>query len=542
MFYIIMPLQIDAYSRTLYIKTVFLPHQSKFNTIMKIRNLLLVCLCSMNLNSMAQTISHSTQAIEADTKYFSDWTCTQLGSKFKAKQLNEFRSPLMKQLASDIWNGNYNAAYKVQQYKAIPSNKVLENAVKLTDGFSRYENITGIYLEKGEAVVLVGDLHGRTISLLIPDWNRQPTPGYAPTKDPNGWDLKCQEIALHEGANVIYVEKAGNVYLNYFANDPETAPEIKIHFPTGLVNGYFDSSIHTNEDWNRLLDNAVSPIMDARGKYMQIAYPVQYLKQFAYGKGTELLDNYDKIMFQQYTFMGATKYNRIPNKRILARVNYNYYMFRDGQGVAFLGDEKTMKMAIDEKVTTNWGVHHEIGHVMQMRPQMTWGGMTEVSNNLFAMFATKALGDSSRLSVRKIYDAAFKAVLDSGEKISILAVKDPFHKLVPFWQLHVYNEKRGYPEFYADLMEKLRQSPHAGKGDQSIHNMFEFMKLACDFSKTDFTDFFENWGFFVTGDMLIRDYADYHFTITPKMVEDVKTYIAGKGYPKPEYDITRLTD
>lgn len=81
-------------------------------------------------------------------------------------------------------------------------------------------------LERGENVVLVGDLHGRQISLLIPDWNRQPTPGFEPTKDPEGWGLKKQEIPLHEGVNVIFVNKAGNVYLNYFADEPETAPQV----------------------------------------------------------------------------------------------------------------------------------------------------------------------------------------------------------------------------------------------------------------------------------------------------------------------------
>lgn len=509
---------------------------------MKLRTLFLTYLCSIQLTVTAQTPGYSTQAVEADTKHFTDWACTQLTDKFKAKQLKEFRSPLMKQVAEKILKGNYDTTYKAQQYKAIPSNKVLEDGLKLTNGYSRYENVTGIYLEKGEAVVLVGDLHGRNISLLIPDWNRQPTPGYAPTKDPNGWGLKCQEIPLREGTNVIHIQKAGNVYLNYFVDDPETAPEIKIHFPTGLVNGFFDSSIHKNEDWNRLLDNAVSPIMDARSKYIQTAYPVQYLKQFAYGKGVELMENYDKIMFEQYRFMGAVKYNRIPNKRILARVNYNYYMFRDGDGVAFLGNEKTMQMAIGAEVTANWGVHHEIGHVMQMRPQMTWGGMTEVSNNLFSMFATKALGDTSRLSARKIYDAAFSKILNVAEKKFILQTEDPFHKLVPFWQLHVYNEKQGYPEFYADLMEKLRQNPHKGNGNESIHNMFEFIKLSCDLSKTDFTDFFERWGFFIEGNFQINDYAKYNFTVTRKMIEDVKTYIADRKYPKPTEDITLLTD
>ena len=162
----------------------------------------------------------------------------------------------MRKVATQLLDGSYSTTYKAQKYKAIASDKVLEKALKLTNGYSRYENVTGIYLEKGEAVVLVGDLHGRNIQLLIPDWNRQPTPEYAPTKDPNGWGVKCQKIPLREGTNVIHIQKAGNVYVDYFSDEPTTAPEISIHFPTGLVNGYFDSSIHSNEEWNNLLNNA----------------------------------------------------------------------------------------------------------------------------------------------------------------------------------------------------------------------------------------------------------------------------------------------
>ena len=93
-------------------------------------------------------------------------------------------SQLMKQLAEKMLRGDYNSAYLLQSYKPIPSNKVLEQQLKLTNGYSRYENITGVYLEAGENVVLVGDLHGRTVGLLIPDWMRQPTLGYQPTKRP----------------------------------------------------------------------------------------------------------------------------------------------------------------------------------------------------------------------------------------------------------------------------------------------------------------------------------------------------------------------
>lgn len=509
---------------------------------MKAKTWLFIALCSVGISVSAQSDSYSTQAITKDLDFFKDWTATELTGNFKSKQLDKFQSPLMKQLAIKMGKGDYQSQYKLHTYHAIPSTKVLEEKLKLSSGYSQYENITGIYLEQGENVVLVGDLHGRDISLLIPDWTRQPTLGFAPTKDPEGWGLKKQEISLHEGVNVINVRKSGNVYLNYYADDPEAAPGITIHFVTGKVNGYFDASTQSNKEWNKLLDNAVGPIMDVKTRYMQLAYPVEFLKKFAYGKGTELAEDYDKIMQQQYQFMGAVKYDKVINKRILARVNYNYYMFRDGDGVAFLGNEGTMKMAIGPDVTTNWGVNHEIGHVMQMRPQLTWGGMTEVSNNLFSMYATMNLGSPSRLSKQKVYEAAFKQVLDAGQKQFILSVSDPFHKLIPFWQLQIYFKSKGYTDFYADLMEHMRTHPHKGTGNASIHNMYEFIKVCCDLTKTDLTEFFDQWGFFETGKFEIKDYSKYDFDITPKMIEEVKQYVASKNYPKPDKDITRLTD
>lgn len=500
----------------------------------------LVCCISGRLS--AQTTSFSTQAITNDLVHFSDWTGSRLADGFKKKQLQTFNSPLMKQLAEKLYNGNYPSQYLLHSYKPVPSGKVLEKALKLYNGYSRYENMTGVYLEQGENVVLVGDLHGRNVGLLIPDWMRQPTPGFKPTEDPEGWGLKRQEIPLREGVNVIYVKKAGNVYLDYFADDVETAPAVTIHFVTGKVNGYFDAEKQTNEEWNSLLDHAVSPIMDVKTKHMQLAYPVEWFKKWNYGKGKELAAAYDKIMQQQYTFNGALKYNRVPDKRILARVNFNYFMFRDGDGVAFLGNEGTMKAALGSDIYSNWGVNHEIGHVMQMRPQLTWGGMTEVSNNLFTMYVAEQAGMPSRLSKSKNYEHAFARVLDAAEKPFIMCVKDPFEKLVPFWQMYLYAKSKGYNDFYADLMEHMRNHPHKGEGDKSVNNMYEYVKLCCDYLKTDLTDYFEDWGFFVTGTFHIGDYSNYTFNVTPEMVEETKKYIASKHYPKPDKEITRLTD
>lgn len=480
------------------------------------------------------------------SELFTDGSYSKLKEGVTLDQINRLESDFLKDLATNIYNETYKPGLRLQKYKAILSPQKLGADLKIGNGFSRYQNITGIFIEKGKSVVFVGPTNGKNISLMLPQWMRQPTAGYEPTKDPNGWGLKTKIIDLKEGVNLIDIEYDTNAYISYFDNNPETAPEITIHFPTGKENGYFDSSIHTNEDWNRLLDNAISPIMDARGKYIQVAYPVEYFKKFTYSKGIELINNYDKMLLSHYTFIGLTKYNKIPENKILARVNFNYYMFRDGDGVAYLGNERTMNMVADPSVVIQgdpcWGFCHEVGHVLQMRPQLNWSGLTEVSNNIYTMYTTTTLGNKSRLQEGGSYASARKSIIESSPKISYLQDPDVFNRLVPFWQLHLYFSNNGKPDFYADLMEELRNRPNAGVGNEAINNQFEFIKLCCDIGETDLTDFFDQWGFFYTGKIDGNDYGKYSYHISSKYVNDTKAYIKSKNYKKPTIDITTIDD
>ena len=136
----------------------------------------------------------------------------------------------------------------------------------------------------------------------------------------------------------------------------------------------------------------------------------------------------------------------------------------------------------------------------------------------------------------------WKNIIEAQPRISYLSVKNVFDRLVPFWQLHLYFSRNGRPDFYGDLMERMRRTPDAGRGNDSIRNQFEFVKLCCDVGKLDLTDFFDKWGFFWVGTMTVNDYRKYRFTITQAMVDETKAYIAEKKYKKPATDITLIED
>jgi hypothetical protein len=173
---------------------------------------------------------------------------------------------------------------------------------------------------------------------------------------------------------------------------------------------------------------------------------------------------------------------------------------------------------------------------------MTWGGMTEVSNNIFTMYTTTMMGNKSRLEAQNNYASARKNIIEANPAISYLECRDVFDRLVPFWQLHLYFSRNGKPDFYADVMEVMRNRPDAGNGDDSIRSQFEFIKICCDVAKLDLTDFFEKWGFFYVGDLTVNDYGTYNFSITQEMVDETRSYIAQKGYEKPSEDITLVQD
>lgn len=505
----------------------------------------LLILLSLLIGTPSLFSQISETQVQNDLQYFKDPVGSKLKKGIKESDLSKFQTKEFRTLAQQMLSGEFNPEYRIAEYEAYASPNELARTIKLGNGFSQYENITGMYLEEGENIILVGDTKGKEIKLLIPYWMRKPAEGIEPTKDPEGWGLHCEKQELKPGINIINVKRAGNTYISYFDDFAEKAPKIKIHFVTGKVNGYFDITKHNNEDWDRLLDNAVSPVMDARGKHIQVAYPIEYFNMYTRGKGVELINNYDKMMTLKYQLMGLAKYKKIPKNRLLARVNFNYYMFRDGDGVAYLGDKRTMRMVADPDVVIKgdpcWGFSHEVGHALQMR-QITWGGLTEVSNNIFSLYTTTSLGNESRIKKQNNYASARKNIIEAPVKKSYLDGTDVFDRLVPFWQLQLYFSKNGKPDFYADVMELMRRNADWGTKNEAINNQFQFIRFCCDATKTDLTDFFDKWGFFWTGSISLNDYGKYDYTITQEIVDETKAYIASKKYKKPTTDITTVVE
>lgn len=518
--------------------------------------------CLLQPKVQAQSASDYAR-INNDLVLFEDGLSLKLKKKINKKAIASISHPGIKEVATAILTKKYNPSYKFATYHAILNPKTLGRTLSIGDGYSKYENVTGVYLEKGEHVVLVDGIEeGREVKLYVPNWLRKAPNPEKPTEDPNGWGLHKKEFTLRNGPNIIQLDNYGSLaYIAYFSNTPEDEKPISVHFITGKENGYFDIAKHTDADWNTLIDQAVYPILDAKGKHIQTAYPIESLKKYAFGRGVELLSNYDSLVYRQHRLMGLEKYNRVPENKILSRVNYNYYMFRDGDGVAYMGDKVgyAMRMVVNPDVVIKgdpcWGFSHEVGHVHQTRPMFNWGGLGEVSNNLFSLYVTRSFGNKTRISEQKNYDKAREAIINKG--ISYLTDGDVFNRLVPFWQLQLYFEGVGAnPDFYPDLFEAFRKQDAAqasnrtgdwamdrrlGERNPAVHQL-NFIKTACEISKVDLTDFFDKYGFFYVGTMDYDDYGKYTYNMTQEMVDKCIHEIKAMNLPKPKVDISTLRD
>ncbi len=506
----------------------------------------LIILISVLIAACATTAT----AQNNDMSIFADKMATQLSSKASKSNIAKMSNPELKALATALKVGNYSTDYRVATFKAKLHPDALGKQLHIGNGYSRYEGITGIYLEEGKQTIIVdGVAQGKTLTLMVPNWDRRAPEGVETTKDPNGWGIIKDDYEVSNGVNVIDVKKSGLVYVSFYSENPKEEAPISIHFVGDKVNGYFDLTLgHTDADWDKMLDNAVYPVIDARGRHIQIAYPVEACNKYARSRGVELLSNYDSLVFRQHRFIGLEKYNTVPENRILARVNYNYYMFRDGDGVAYMGTKPgyAMAMVVDPARVISgdpcWGFSHEVGHVHQTRPYLNWGGMGEVSNNIITMYVIRSFGVESRLGNQKSYEAARKDIIERG--ISYLEANDVFCRLVPFWQLHLYFTANGKADFYADLHQVFRNSAQ-GEGndwdsargkDKVAEYSLNFVKECCRVGGVDLTEYFEKWGFFKVGEFEIGDYGTFTYKMTDEMVAKCKAEIAAMKLPKVDAD------
>lgn len=485
--------------------------------------------------------SRSLTSLQNDLNYFTDQTFSELAPGVTIQDIPNIENPFIKNIATYLMAGNYPIEYRVQDYE--PYRDVFDLADELKNSpYNQYENPTGVYFEKDEnVIVFLGETQGQKVFLRVRD--------FGPSGEDHSYNLK-------EGVNIISMRGKGNGYFSYYTKDDRSAPTIKAHIASGQINGFFDATRHSNEEGVKLLDNAVSEILDLRGEYVQMAYTVNALKNYSYEHLKDLVTVYDSMVSHQFNILGLRKYNRLPKNRILARTTWNGYMYKDSYGAAFHEDQMQYMAHYDKIKDNAWGPAHEFGHVNQVQNGMMWVGTAEVTNNIFSTYTQwKLTPDNLRLEQENTggeiggrLNAYLKSALLDNQEWGIQAGPDRayglqdgkwggdvFVSLSPMWQLTLFFKIAGEgtawykPDFWGDIFEMVRNTDETGVSHGQLQ--INFVKNACDAAQLDLSEFFTKTGFLKEVDKFCGDYTSRQKTITTSMIQDAIDHAS--QYPKP---------
>ena len=515
------------------------------------------------------------RTLSTDYDVFADNLYTTLKDGVTGADIDNLTDPLARFLARKIFSGTYSTDYRAGEYKCIISPSELGRRLMIGDGYTKYQNPTGVVINPGRTVVVVeGIPDGKSVSLLVKKW-------YAMDDGKQAGET----YVLSNGINVIEktTEWRGLGYISYFDNNPEECGNIKVHIVNGEVNGYFEKGM-TNAQWDELLANARYEVLDMVGEYAQAVFPVKDLQTYASGKGRWLMAAYDSIVCWEQQYIGLRKYDKMPENRIMARVAFSGYMFRDADGVAFHYNQM-YRTCSPEKLTAGdfgvcWGMAHEWGHVHQMNNFLKWGGLTETSNNFNTMDVVMRMGlpDAPTKHASMVVAANNKLLnntwagkpgplrhaaytkasgsinpeLCMAMKDSIItsAETDPDHaisylelsheeKLATFWNLFYYmTYVRGMKDFSSDLYEMLRHTPDdddkyavlatkqcGNNKANAVPFQLNFVHKVSRLTGYNLYPYFEQYGFFRLVALYYNDYSNYYYLMDRDTRDEFKAYM-----------------
>lgn len=322
---------------------------------------------------------------------------------------------------------------------------------------SLYENATGIYVEaNSEVVVFCGKLTGAAPSIKVLN-----TTGSV-------------EYSLKEGVNKIVVSRNGKLYVN-------NPTAIKIHIPSGIYEGIFDSSNINNIQNLTLRDNNVVDIVT--DNYHIIA-PLDYAKTFL-SNITTAKTNLDKFILQAKSFYGVNSGTYMVNSKL------GIYLSKQAADVNSMVNITTNELEAVKAYTTGnnatiVGVLEKIGEAYEPYVNRAWA-ISGVTAKLFAMDYLYANGLTSIAKLNGLYPTAFQNILVADYNYA--SVSDNWSKVVPLWQLnHYFKQVLGVPDYYAQLTKKVKALASVNT-DYTVH----LKAFTNEVANVNFKTFYEAW-------------------------------------------------
>lgn len=521
----------------------------------------------------ALAIDNTTQ--ELWQTYFADPVFSKLKPEVTSSEGIE--DAVLKTLVDNLLaNAESYSKFRVAEYEPYRDIYSLQSELKTSAPYNQWENPTGIYLMPGdECYVVVSGITTERVGLKIKNWVR----------NENG-----STYSLTNGLNKITASTEGNVFVDYYTDNYNTAPNVKVHFVNAPVRGYWDQATMTNEDWKKMLEPFKandSTILIVRSEHAQLAYPVCSWKQHCPENVDSVMTLYQQVQWAERNMMGLEKYGRQAKNRQLFFASTYGFMAAGGNGAYCHVNSLRDNMTPDAKVFGFWGIGHEWGHNNQI-DGFKWSGCGETTNNIYASWAEILFNhkDWCRMEdeVTGLDDYAYtrggrmQAYFEEGlrkgkpwqlqEGPDYYGTKpdtpnvpnydydgnyigdvnaptrnyDHFVKLIPFWQLNLWGTlAERCPDIIPMVIESIRRTENYTQTYNTNGKLqMNFMKLVCDSAQLNLLPFFEKAGMLKPIDAYIADYGSGWNKISLKMINDLKEYVAAKGYPDVNEEINYI--
>lgn len=350
---------------------------------------------SGNFASCAEMEFYQKKADDPNTAIFASDLCDALKEGVTQDEINALTNPFCKFVAQQLYSNKAEFTKdRIQEYTCRLSPEAQSDLLKAPGKYyDHLQGVTGININKGTHAIAVSGLpDGESLTLKVVAWFPQEL-----NAEGNGGGPVEYSYTLHNGLNSIEYKSDydGLAYIAYYSDtypvDHAKYPNVKVHFINGNVNGYLTPD-KTNEELDVILKNAKNRCIDLVGSKVHSVWQASGMRNYCKAldgtsKGyVQFMNVLDTLVDWEHHLLGLKKYNRVPDNRTMAYVNYTYYMFQGYYGVSFKYDCESRvlncKTIMKNDGDAIWGLSHEWGHQHQMQPYFCWAGLGESSNNM----------------------------------------------------------------------------------------------------------------------------------------------------------------
>ena len=501
--------------------------------------------------------------------YFTDDLFTQLKPEVTSSE--NIENAVVKELVNNLLaDAEGYGKFRIGEYEPYLPVGTLKSILKSSNSYNKYENPTGVYLKSGEScwVAVSGIDDQYPVGLTIKNWVT---------------NEKSSSYSLSNGLNYITTNSEGNVFVSYYTDDFEKAPNVKLHFINAPVQGYWDQATMTNDDWKELLkgrstnDNS---ILITRSEHAQLAFPVSAWVKYCPTNIDSTMTLYQQVQWAQRDILGLEKYGRQVKNRQLFFATTSGFMAAVEEGSYCNVNSLEAIMVPDAKRFDFWGVGHEWGHNNQITTGFKWSGCGETTNNIFASWGqihftgnphylrledeVTGVGEYSGMRggrMQTYFEEGLRKGVSwqlqdgpdyygttptektiwgydaDGNYLGYVTTTsrnyDHFVKLAPFWQLNLWGTLAGKcPDIIPMVIESIRSNTnYTHYYNTNGQKQINWMKLACDSAKIDLLPFFEKAGMLRPINAYIEDYSAGWNVINEAMIDNLKAYVKEQGYP-----------